>query len=158
MEKKDEISLNCTNEELEEKIINEMDSSKISEIIDLFNVNIKKKDIIRASKMSSLQDAIFNQIQERIQKHSDEFSNKDLAEYYKLAQDTLDKASAISIDAMTPSIQIQQNNLNIKIGENEYSAESKERIVDAVSNILNKLKAEDKEIVDIDSYVQEEDI
>ena len=157
MEQEDKLSLCSSNEQLAERILNESDPDEISNIIDIFNLNIKKKDIIRAGKMSSLQDAIFNQMQVRIEKHADEFSNKDLADYYRLAKDTLDKASLISVEDSIPTVQIQQNNLNIKVDGVQYSRESKEKIVDTVSVLLEKLRQQPQQVVDVEDYTESEE-
>ena len=54
----------------------------IEQILNIFNLNLKKKELLRLSKLSDLQDTITDQVQKRLDRYSDEFSNKDLIDYY----------------------------------------------------------------------------
>ena len=57
-DKKDELSLTTSLSDLEQKLIAEQDTQELQQIVDLFNLNIRKKDILRARKLSNLQDKI----------------------------------------------------------------------------------------------------
>ena len=48
--------------ELEVQLLEEDNIDNIKAIIDLFNINIKKKNIIRTSKLNELQDKVYRQI------------------------------------------------------------------------------------------------
>lgn len=50
MEEKTQITLATPVEELTEEILKASDMSSLNDIVDIFNVNLKKKDIIRAQK------------------------------------------------------------------------------------------------------------
>ena len=76
-DRKDELSLTTSLSDLEQKLIAEQDTQELQQIVDLFNLNIRKKDILRARKLSNLQDKISDQMQARVEEHADEFSNKD---------------------------------------------------------------------------------
>ena len=54
-------------DELEQKLVDETDIDELKNIINLFNLNIKKKDILRTSKLSDLQDKETEQIEKRIE-------------------------------------------------------------------------------------------
>ncbi len=137
MEDKNLPTLKSDSEELEIRLLEEDNVDNIKAIIDLFNINIKKKNIIRTSKLNELQDKVYNQIDERITNNANTFSNKDLLEYFKVMQDTINKSDIDSDNVITPNIQINQNNLNIGVGT-ELTRESRQKITDAIKNILNK--------------------
>ena len=65
-------------DELEQKLVDETDIDELKNIINLFNLNIKKKDILRTSKLSDLQDKVTEQIGQRLEYNAAAFSNKDL--------------------------------------------------------------------------------
>ena len=72
-----------------DKFLTETDPKELQKIVDMFNLNIKKKNILRAERISEIQDNILNQISARVVKRPDEFSNTDLLNYFKAMQDTL---------------------------------------------------------------------
>ena len=129
------ISLNTPLEELKQKLLTENDLDKLDDIINIFNLNIKRKDIVRTSKLNDLQDKIADQMALRLTEKANEFSNKDLLDYFKVLQDTINKSdnSLESID--TPAIQINQQQININ-EETELNRESREKVKNAVANFL----------------------
>ena len=129
------ISLNTSLEELKQKLLTENDLDKLDDIINIFNLNIKRKDIVRTSKLNDLQDKIADQMTLRLTEKANEFSNKDLLDYFKVLQDTINKSdnSLESID--TPAIQINQQQINIG-EETELNRESREKVKNAVANFL----------------------
>ena len=150
-------------EELEQKLVSETDIDELKNIINLFNLNIKKKDILRTNKLNDLQDKVTEQIGQRLEYNAGAFSNKDLIEYFKVIQDTINKAdnSLSSID--TPATQFNQNQFNVQVNSNadELDKESRDRVADAVKSILaklekQKLESSQQEIVDVE-YTEMED-
>lgn len=132
-------------EELELQLLQEDNIDEINKIIDIFNLNIKKKEIVRSGKLSQLQDKISEQMAERIGQHGGEFSNKDLLDYFKVIQDTLNKQDN-SLDSInTPAIQInQQNQVNISMmPEDNLNRDSKDRVTSAIRAILDRYSKED---------------
>lgn len=129
------ISLNTPLEELKQKLLTENDLDKLDDIINIFNLNIKRKDIVRTSKLNDLQDKIADQMALRLTEKANEFSNKDLLDYFKVLQDTINKSdnSLESID--TPAIQINQQQINIG-EESELNRESREKVKNAVATFL----------------------
>ena len=146
------LSLATPESELENKLLNEDDVSSMKDIIELFNLNIQKKNIIRINKLNNLQDKVYNQIERRLEKYSDNFSNKDLLDYFKVFQDTIDKSNISTEDIKIPQIQVNQQNINIS---NSLSVESRRKITDTVKNILNKYQ--NSEISEIPVVVEEVD-
>ena len=147
------LSLNTPIEELEDRLMNEQDEDAVKDIIDLFNLNIQKKNIVRTAKLSELQDLISEQIGKRIEKNADAFNNKDLLDYFKAIQDTIDK-SDLSPEIKIPVQINQQLNLNID-KEDELDRESKQRVIAAIQSILNKQNA--IEVIDVEESESEEE-
>lgn len=139
-------------DDLENQLIQETNLENIKNIINLFNLNIKKKDIVRVSKLNDLQDKITNQIDKRLTNKCDEFSNSDLINYFKVIQETINKSDTTLDKVDTPSIQIIQNQLNVSAPE-DFDKESRQRISDAVQKFLNNYSNEDtvdNNVVDAD--------
>ena len=147
---KPKLSLVSSKEELEERLLTEEDPDNLQNIVDLFNLNIRKKDIIRASKLNELQDKTVEQMANRLENKADEFSNKDLLDYFKIIQDTITKSGT------SPEVpQIQINQQQIKIEDNTLSRESRARVADAIQAILNGT-GDQEQPIDVD-YMKEED-
>lgn len=131
-------SIMTAQQELEMKLLEENDLSKIEDIIKTFNLYIKKRDIVRANKLSELQDKISEQMQKRVETHADEFSNKDLLEYFKAVQGILDNSDN-SVDVNnTPAIQVNQQNISVDLLPGGLDKSSRDNVVNAVQSILNK--------------------
>ena len=143
--------LQATNLPEEVSLINETDPTKLRQLIDIFNLNIRKKDIIRATKLSALQDRVVNEMSERIINHSDNFSNKDLLDYFKTIQDTQNKTdtSIDNVNIPIPTIQINHNEVNMN-SESVLSRESKNKVSQTVQKILKELadKSEKENLFD----------
>ena len=143
--------LQATNLPEEVSLINETDPTKLRQLIDIFNLNIRKKDIIRATKLSALQDRVVNEMSERIINHSDNFSNKDLLDYFKTIQDTQKKTdtSIDNVNIPIPTIQINHNEVNMN-SESVLSRESKNKVSQTVQKILKELadKSEKENLFD----------
>lgn len=123
-------------EDLENQLLQESDVENIKTIIDLFNVNIQKKNIIRTNKLNELQDKVYNQINERISNNADTFSNKDLLDYFKTIQETINKSDISSEQLTIPQIQLNQNNVNFNIGT-ELNRDSRQKITEVIKNLLD---------------------
>ena len=133
-------------QELTEKFLKETDPKELQTIVDMFNLDIRKKNMLRTTRISEIQDGILNQIFQRVKSRPDEFSNSDLINYFKVMQDTLLKTST---DTELPEIHINQNNqVNINVDSDipTLNRMSRERVANAVRNILNR--AQDQLISD----------
>lgn len=126
-----------SNEELAQQILDENNLDQLDSIISLFNLNIQKKNIIRASKLTDLQDQITAQMERRINKRADEFSNQDLLTYFKTIQDTLTKSDTTLDSINRPAIQLTQNQININMNNDAtIPRESREKVIDAIRSII----------------------
>ncbi|MDY5928892.1 MAG: hypothetical protein SPJ27_02510 [Candidatus Onthovivens sp.] len=158
-EEKSTATLDTPVDELEQKLVDETDIDELKNIINLFNLNIKKKDILRTSKLSDLQDKVTAQMGERLENNAGAFSNKDLIEYFKIIQDTINKADNSLSTVDTPAIQLNQNQLNVHINhQNELDKDSRDRVADAVKSILARLEKEksSQEVIDVEYTEMEE--
>ena len=81
-----------TNDDLAQALIKAETEEELQKVTALFNLNLKKKAIIRASKLSELQDSITSEMSNRVDTRSAEFSNKDLLDYMKVIQDIIGKS------------------------------------------------------------------
>ena len=145
-ENKNELS---TINDLETKLLNEDNLDEINKIVEMFNVNLQKKNIIRSAKLSDVQDKVVQQMTDRFEQRADSFSNDDLIKYHKIIQETLTKTDTTMDNVKTPTIQINQQ---VNVDNVTFNSESRKRILEAVNNILNGSEnVEDIEIEEADN-------
>ena len=142
----DKVSLNSEPKDLIDPILEETDIDNLNDIIKLFNINLKKKNLIRSSKLSEVQDKVVEQIASRIEDRPDNFSNDDLLKYYKTIQDTLNRADSSLDNLEVPTIQVNQQ-INVST---EFDRDSRKRIIDTVSQILNSAKNTMEDVIDVE--------
>ena len=123
-----------SNEDLEKQLLEETDFDNVNQIIELFNLNLQKKNIIRSAKLSDVQDKVVNQITQRIDLEPESFSNDDLIKYHKIIQDTLTKTDTTLENVKVPTIQINQQ---VNVDKMVFDSDSRKRILAAVQEILN---------------------
>lgn len=122
-------------------ILNEKDPKKVKDLTYLFNIAQTKKSVLRAVNLNNLLDKVNDQMEERLTKRADQFSNKDLLDYMDKMTGALEKAQKQVQDVdPTPAIQINQQNINL--GEAGLSRESRQNVMDAVASILKRLNEE----------------
>ena len=122
--------------DLVDELMSATDSADINRLVDAFNLNIKKKELIRASKYNDLLDSITAQVEKRIKERPDGFSNKDLLSYLATIQSVLDSSVSSTVDTIS-SIQVTNNQFNISVEEPELDRNSMERIKNVVQSILS---------------------
>lgn len=135
----DEFDILSKDQQLQLRDANDKDD--IEQIINIFNLNLKKKELLRLSKLSNLQDSITDQVEQRLSKHADEFSNKDLIDYFKAFQDTITKTNKSADEIST--IQITQNQLNINV-QPEFNQDERQRILNTVRQIIAQSSKENQ--------------
>lgn len=133
------------------KIINEEDGDKLKDLVNLFNLNQAKKDILRVSTYNKLLDSVTHQMEFRVTKKVDEFSNKDLLDYLKVIGESAEKSKkAFTTINDAPTIQINQVNIGDN-SEKELSRESREKVMAAINAYMKKAmqsqEQENEEIV-----------
>lgn len=122
---------------LAHKVIEEQDFEQSKKLVDLFNWNISKKNVVRILKLNGLFDKISDQMIERFEKRPDEISNKDLLDYMQAVQTAIEKSTkSLAHVEEIPTIQLQQNTqVNINVLDN-FDRDAKERIANAIKEIL----------------------
>lgn len=128
----DKINNNLT--KLEKKLIKEENIDELQELVELFNLNLQKKNILRNAKLSDVQDRVVEQILQRIALEPEEFSNDDLIKYHKIIQETLTKTDTTLDNIKVPNIQINQQ---VNVDKMIFNSESRKRILEAVNDILD---------------------
>lgn len=132
---------------LAKQLLNTTDQQEITKIINLFNLDLKKREAIRASTYSDLQDVVTKEISNRLTKRSGEFSNKELLDYLTTFDNIVNKNKVDKIDV--PQIAIQQN-INISGNDVTLDRSSRAKIQEVINAIL---KNEAQEVI-IDDAVQ----
>lgn len=136
-------------QDITEKFLTETDPKELQTIVDMFNLDIKKKNMLRTTRISEIQDSIVSQIFQRVSSRPDEFSNTDLINYFKVMQETLQKNPS---DTELPTIHINQNNqVNINMDNQGLDRMSRERVANAIRNILSQAK--ESAVPDTDSGI-----
>ena len=124
-----------TNDELANQLMSTNNSSDIENIINLFNFNMKKKNILRVNTYNKILDKITDEVVERFEKHSDEFSNKELLDYLNSIQ-AFAYNRQVSNDVSVPSITLNTINMTNINSIDSIDIDSRKRIQDAIQNIL----------------------
>lgn len=122
--------------ELTQKIVQETSVPDTQDLVELFNWNLSKKNAIRMLKLSGLYDKITDQMLERFERRSGEFSNADLLSYLQTVESSIDKAQKNLANVSTPAITVQNNTqVNVNVVET-LDQDSRERIADALKALL----------------------
>lgn len=136
------------------EIIAETDISKTKDLTYLFNLNQTKKTMIRVNKQSELLDALTEQTIKRVKDKPDELSNEDLTRLMKTVSDLIDKGvGQINRGDEAPLIQFNQQNNDINMdGNSGLSRESRDKVKNAVMNLLkNMASVPTDDTIDADS-------
>lgn len=142
MSNKDLITTN--EKDIVDSIIESPSKDELQKQIDLFNMAQSKKNALRIVKLNSLLDKIEDQAIERFEKRPDQVSNKELLDYMNTISGQIDRAHR-QMDSIseTPAVSIttQKNDVTINVVET-LDRTSKERVMDAISNLLKQVKGE----------------
>ena len=152
-----EVPLDEQTAEIANDILQETDVEKVKDLTNLFNLNQRKKNVVRLMKFNSLLDNISDHMLDRFEKRAGEFSNSDLLDYMQVVQSAIDRTQkSLDLIADTPAIQVNtQNNLNITVNDDGLSRESKKRVADAIAGILGKIKQLDdmEDVIETDATI-----
>ena len=135
----DLIPLDNHTQKLAQDIIDEQDISKIKDLTYLFNLNQAKKNVARILKLNSLLDKVSDEMIQRVERRPGEFSNSDLLNFLQVTQSSIDRSNkSLNLVDETPAIQLNQVNINVE--ESMLDRESRNKVTEAVKQILSKLK------------------
>lgn len=113
--------------------------------VDMFSLNMAKKNAVRIAKLQNLLDNVTDQALIRAEKHPGEFSNKELLDYMKITQDQINNAQFnIENIGEKPMIQInnQKNEVSINM-DSGLTRESKTKVIDAIKALVQQVTAQD---------------
>lgn len=145
--------LDTTLNSLVENIMEEPDPSKTKDLVDLFNWNMSKKNVVRLQKLNHLYDSITDQMTKRIDTRADQFSNSDLLDYVKTIQGAIDINTKNLSQVQEPPLIVQQNNTQINVNvADTFDREAKARILAAVQATLKQAQQPpvEESVVNID--------
>jgi hypothetical protein len=151
----DTLALEESSINLVQSIVDADNVDELKNLTKLFEINQAKKNALRVIKLNNLLDKVNDQAIERFEKRPYEISNKELLDYMKVVGDEIQRSqeSIAKIDE-SPTIQINQqnNSINVNVGENKIDRDSKERVIDAVTQLLKAVRSPIKEepvVIDI---------
>lgn len=137
--KNQELSIATPVSDLTSRIISETNIDEFNKIKSLFDLSMKKKEMLRVSRLNDLQDLAVNEMEQRLSKRPGEFSNKDLVTYFKAIQDTIDSSNTALDDVDMSTIKVVQSQVNININdEQDLDRESRNRVIEAIRAIMLK--------------------
>ena len=140
----DTLPLEAETSKVVNQIVKSKDIDELKSFVDMFSLNMAKKNAVRVAKLQNLLDKVNDQAIERFESHPDEFSNKEILDYMKVVQDQI-HTSQQDIEAIgeKPMIQInnQKNEVNINM-DSGLSRESKTKVLDAVKMLLSQVTTE----------------
>lgn len=130
--------------DIAQQLIDEQDPTKIKDLTNLFNLNSQKRNVVRVLKLNDLLDKVTDEVSSRVEEMPELLRNEDLVKYMQVAEQAIDRAtkSLNSVEEI-PTIQLQQNNqFNINM-DSGLDRESRQKVTDAVSAILSRMKDND---------------
>jgi hypothetical protein len=144
----DTLALEESSINLVQDIIYADNVDELKTLTKLFEINQAKKNALRVIKLNNLLDKVNDQAIERFEKRPYEISNKELLDYMKVVGDEIQRSQeTISKIDNSPAIQINQqnNSINVNVGGEKIDRDSKERVIDAVTQLLKAVRSPVKE-------------
>lgn len=139
-----ESELNKDISKLAQQLIDEKDIDTSKNIVQLFNFNLSKRNALRILKLNGLYDNITDQMIERFQKRSGEFSNSDLLSYLQTVENSIEKSqkSLSQVDEQPTIVQTNNTQVNFNVLDG-FNDDSRDRIANAIKSILNSAATTD---------------
>lgn len=139
-----ESELNKDISNLAQQLIDEKDIDASKNIVQLFNFNLSKRNALRILKLNGLYDNITDQMIERFQKRSGEFSNSDLLSYLQTVENSIEKSqkSLSQVDEQPTIMQTNNTQVNFNVLDG-FNDDSRDRIANAIKSILNSAATTD---------------
>lgn len=142
-----------------QQLIEETDTETSKDLVHLFNWHLNKKNAIRLLKLSGLYDSITDQMIDRFQRRSGEFSNADLLNYLQTVENSMEKSKKSLSEVDTQPAIVQQNNTQINFNVLDgFDDDSKERIASAIKSILEGASSTEEQSPIIDTEYTEKNI
>ena len=149
--------LDSRTQKIAQEILDTEDIDKVKDLTSLFNLNTKKRNVMRVLKMTQLLDNVTDKVIERFEKTPDNFSNEDLLKYMQVTENAIDKANKnLDMVEETPAIQFQQNNqVNINI-DRGLDRDSRAKVTEAAEAILKKLQ-NNEQVIEVENIEEIKD-
>lgn len=130
--------LNKDISDLAQQLIDEKDVDASKNIVQLFNFNLSKRNALRILKLNGLYDNITDQMIERFQKRSGEFSNSDLLSYLQTVENSIEKSQKglSQVDEQPAIVQTNNTQVNFNVLDG-FNDDSRDRIANAIKSILS---------------------
>lgn len=129
------------------KMVKAETTDELKSYVDMFSLNIAKKNAVRIAKYQNLLDAVVEQGLVRAEKHPGDFSNKEILDYIKVMQEQINSSKeTIEHIGEQPVIQItnQKNEVNINL-DSGLSRESKNKVIDTIKALVAQVTAPEAE-------------
>ena len=142
-------SLDTRSADIAQKILNAETLEETKDLTALFNLNDRKRNVLRIMKMNNLLDDVTEKIIERFEKRPDNFTNEDLLKFMQATENSIDRANKkLNLVDETPAIQLIQNNqVNVNT-VNGLDRESRLKVTETVQEILKRIAASNEEIIE----------
>lgn len=142
-------SLDTRNADIAQKILDAETLEETKDLTALFNLNDRKRNVLRIMKMNNLLDDVTEKIIERFEKRPDNFTNEDLLKFMQATENSIDRANKnLNLVDETPAIQLIQNNqVNVNT-VNGLDRESRLKVTETVQEILKRIAASNQEMIE----------
>ena len=130
---------------LVQKILQEDDVDNLKDLTRQFNVFQAKRQVLRVNTLNDVQDALVQQMLDRLEQQPHNFDNKDIALWVKTVQSAMESSKKGIEEVDTIPTIVHQNNTQINVNvEDTLSRESREKIL----SVLDKILGESDGVVD----------
>ncbi len=139
----DTLGLNAESLDLLNQLIAEQDVNKAKDLTYLFNINQNKKTMVRLDRLSGLQDKLVGLLFKRVEERPDEIPTQEVMQALKIVQDIMDRGlKQVTGTEQAPLIQINQQDNSVNVGKGITNAprESRERVKNAILEVLNSIQ------------------
>ncbi len=139
--------------DLTSQIVATNDTNKLNDLTKQFELNRRKKDIVRANKLSNLLTMIDDEIVDRMATTPELIKDQDLVKYMQSAQEAI----SVGEQAGTQITQININqgtNISLDAGTT-LNRDSRKKVLDTVNEILRGLNNE-TDTIDVEAIKKEE--
>lgn len=147
--------------EIINQVIAESDVEKTKDLTNLFNLNQKKKTMVRVNTLNELQDLLIQQQMQRVKERPDNMTQQELTQAIKTVQDLIDRGiTTVSGVNDTPLIQINNQDNSVNVGPEALSKASRDKVNSFVMDILRKASVQSEpeaEVIDAEVKEKSED-
>lgn len=125
-----------------DKVLSEDSPENIRDLTELFNNNMRKKDMVRSFKLSGFLEKIEDTLITRVRDNPDDIKTYELLNAIKVVQESLNKTTEnVAGIKSTPTIQINQQIINS--GEEPLSKDSISKVLSLVNKLIKESTKED---------------